>query len=122
MFDVVSHAVIGAAIEVHRALGPGLLESFYERALAHELGLRGLGFARQVDLPARYKDVDLGCGYRLDLIVESAVIVEIKAVQQVLPVHRSQLLTYMRVGGYGIGLLLNFHSATMKDGIVRMVR
>ncbi len=122
MFDAVSHAVIGAAIEVHSALGPGLLESLYERALVHEFGLRGIGFMRQVDWPARYKDMDLGGHYRLDLIAENSVVVEIKAVQQLLPVHRSQLLTYMRVGDYGVGLLMNFHAATMKHGIVRMVR
>ena len=122
MFDVVSHAVNGAAIEVHRALGPGLLESLYERALIHEFGLRGIGFTRQVDLPARYKDIDLGGHYRLDLVVENTVVVEIKAVQQLLAAHRSQLLTYMRIGGYSIGLLLNFHAATMQQGMVRMVR
>lgn len=122
MFDVVSHAVIGAAIEVHRELGPGLLESLYERALVHEFGLRGIGFMRQVDLLARYKDIDLGGNYRIDLVAENTVVVEIKAIQQVLPVHRSQLLTYMRVGCYGIGLLLNFHAAVLKDGIIRMVR
>jgi GxxExxY protein len=122
MFDAVSYAVIGAAIEVHTALGPGLLESLYERALVHEFGLRGIDFTRQVDMPACYKGIDLGGTYRFDLIAENSVVVEIKAVQQLLPVHRSQLLTYMRVGHYGVGLLLNFHAVTMKRGIVRMVR
>ena len=122
MFDAVSHAVIGAAIEVHRELGPSLLESFYERALVEEFRLRGIEFARQNEVPATYKGIDLGGNYRLDLIVGDTVVVEIKAVQNLLPVHRAQLLTYMRISGCRIGLLLNFHAAIMKSGIVRMVR
>ena len=122
MLDAVSHAVNGAAIEVHRELGPSLLEALYERALAEEFRLRGIRFTRQTEVAAKYKGVDLGGFYRLDFMVENTVVVEVKAVQHILPVHRAQLLTYLRITGYEIGLILNFHAAVMKDGIVRMVR
>ena len=113
--------VIGAAIDVHRELGPGLLESVYEECLCHEIGVRGLAFTRQVAVPVRYKDVDLDAGCRIDMLVEDAVIVEVKAVEQLLGVHEAQLLTYLRLAGKRIGLLLNFNVAVLKDGIVRRV-
>ncbi len=117
----ISKAVIGAAIEVHRHLGPGLLESAYEQALAHELGLRGLRTARQARLPASYKGVSLGDSYRIDLLVEDLVIVEIKAIDQLAPLHEAQLLSYLRFSGKRLGLLLNFHSPVMRKGIRRVV-
>jgi GxxExxY protein len=102
-----SHQVIGAAIEVHRLLGPGLLESVYELALAYELTLRGLSFVQQVDLPLRYKGKELSCGFRLDMVVERTLLLELKAVERVLAVHEAQLLTYLRLSGIRVGLLLN---------------
>lgn len=113
--------VIGAAIEVHRALGPGLLESAYEACLAHELAARGLHVERQVALPVRYKGVALDCGYRLDLVVEGEVIVELKAVKAFEPIHTAQLLTYLRLAGLRVGLMLNFNVAVLKQGIKRVV-
>lgn len=121
MEEVISRRVIGAAIEVHRFLGPGLLESAYQTCLAHELGLRGLQFAHQVDLPVVFKGVTLDCGYRMDFVVEGQLVVEVKAVSMIHPVHQAQLLTYLKLGGYRVGLLLNFHAALMKDGILRAV-
>jgi len=117
----VTDAVLGAAIDVHKALGPGLLESAYEECLCHELGLRAVAFKRQVDLPLVYKGVRLDCGYRLDIVVEDAVIVELKCIEQLLPIHEAQLLTYMRLSGKRVGLLLNFNTAVLKDGIIRRV-
>ncbi len=116
-----SHQVIGAAIEVHRELGPGLLESAYEESLCYELSLRGLRFQRQLEMPVRYKNVTLDCGYRLDLLVEDSLILELKSVEEVAPIHKAQLLTYLRLSGKHVGLLLNFNVTVMKDGIVRMV-
>ena len=113
--------VIGAAIEVHRALGPGLLESAYEACLAHELTERGFRHERQVPLPVRYKGVELDCGYRLDLVVEGAVIVELKAAKALEPIHTAQLLTYLRLSGLRVGLLLNFNVPVLKQGIMRVV-
>ena len=112
--------IIGAAIEVHRVLGPGLLESAYEACLAHELALRRVTFKRQQELPVTYKDVRLDCGYRLDLIVEGRVIVEIKAVERILAIHEAQLLTYLRLSRLKWGLLLNFHASALRHGIRRM--
>ena len=117
----ITEAVIGAGIEVHKALGPGLLESAYEECLCYELRLRGISYQRQVDLPVTYKDVKLDCGYRLDLAVKDTAIVELKAVEKILPVHEAQLLTYLRLSGKRVGLLMNFNVATLKDGIVRRV-
>ncbi len=114
-------AIIGAAMEVHRVLGPGLLESAYEECLCRELTLRGLSFQRQVPLPVNYKGVMLDCGYRLDLVVGEAVVVEIKAVEQLVPIHDAQLLTYLRLGGWHVGLLLNFNVPVLKQGIKRLV-
>jgi GxxExxY protein len=113
--------IIGAAIEVHKALGPGLLESVYEKCLCLELELRGLKFERQLALPLEYKGVRLDVGLKLDFVVEGKVVVEIKAVEKPLPVHEAQLLTYLRMGGYRVGLLLNFNTSVLKEGITRMI-
>jgi GxxExxY protein len=117
----VTEQIIGAAIEVHRVIGPGLLESAYEECLCHELGLRGISFERQRPLPVEYKGVKLDCGYRLDLLVAKAVVVELKAVSSIEPIHEAQLLTYLRIGGWKIGLLINFNVPVLKDGIRRRV-
>lgn len=116
----VTEQIIGAAIEVHRAIGPGLLESAYEECLAHEFGLRGLRFGRQVALPVVYKGVKLDCGYRLDFLVENAVVLELKAVDSLLPIHEAQLLTYLRLGGWCLGLLINFNVPVLRKGIKRL--
>jgi len=113
--------VIGAAIEVHRVLGPGLLESAYETCLAHELDLRQIPYVRQYVLPVRYKDVRLDCGYRPDLVIRDALVVEIKAVTGMEPIHEAQLLTYMKLGGWKLGLLINFNVPVLKDGIRRRI-
>ncbi len=118
--NALSSHVIGSAIEVHRAIGPGLLESAYEECLCHELNLRRINYERQYPLPVEYKGVQLDCGYRLDLLVENAVVVELKAHPKLLPVHQAQLLTYMRLGNWPRGLLINFHVAVLKDGIRRL--
>jgi GxxExxY protein len=119
--DPLTHAIIGAAIEVHRVLGPGLLESVYERCLSRELELRGIVNERQVLLPVVYKGIHLEEGYRIDILVERKVVVEVKAVDAIAPVHEAQLLTYLRLSNIHVGLLLNFHVALIKDGIKRMV-
>ncbi|MCL0087901.1 GxxExxY protein [Dehalococcoidia bacterium] len=113
--------IVGAAIEVHRHLGPGLLESAYEECLCRELELRGLSFERQKPLPLEYKGIKLDCGYRIDVIVESKVVLELKCVDAIAPVHAAQLLTYLRLSALKVGLILNFHVAVMKDGIKRLV-
>ena len=113
--------IIGAAIEVHRHLGPGLLESAYEECLCHELHLRGIDFRRQVDIPVEYKGLKLDCGYRLDLIVHEEVVVELKCVEKVLPVHEAQLLTYMMLTGKRVGLVINFNVPLLTKGITRRV-
>jgi GxxExxY protein len=118
--DTLTEKIIGAAIEVHRVIGPGLLESAYEECLAYELKQAKLRFRRQVPLPVVYKEVRLDCGYRIDLLVEDDVVVELKAVEKILPVHDAQLLTYMKLSGAGRGLILNFHCALLRDGIRRM--
>ena len=119
--EQLTEAVIGAAIEVHRTLGPGLLESAYEQCLCRELELRGLKFERQVSLPVSYKGVKLDCGYRLDIVVEDVVVVEVQSVEKLLTIHEAQLLTYLRLSGRAVGLLLNFNEATLKDGLIRRV-
>jgi GxxExxY protein len=111
--------VIGCAIEVHRTLGPGLLEAVYETCLCHELALAEIGFVRQYRLPVIYKGHPVECDLKIDVIVEKALVLEIKSVTQVLPVHEAQLLTYLRVGGFKMGLLLNFNEETLKQGIRR---
>ena len=113
--------IIGAAIEVHTALGPGLLESTYEECMAREMQLRELRFERQVPLPVAYKGVKLDCGYRLDFVVDRAVVVELKAVDTLRPIHEAQLLTYLRLGGWTVGLLINFNVPVLKHGIRRVV-
>jgi len=119
--DPLTGKVIGAAIEVHRVLGPGLLESAYEECLAWELTAAGLTVKRQVPLPVVYKAVKLECGYRLDLVVNEQLIIELKTVEKLLTIHEAQLLTYLKLSGIKKGLLLNFHCAVLKDGIKRMV-
>lgn len=117
----ITETVIGAAIEVHRALGPGLLESAYEECLCRELALRNVPFDRQVELPVEYKGVRVGCAYRVDLLVARQVVVEVKAVEALLAVHQAQLLTYLRLGGWKVGLLINFNVPILKQGIKRLV-
>jgi GxxExxY protein len=118
--DPLTEQVIGAAIEVHRSLGPGLLESAYEECLCFELKQRGLLFQRQVALPVEYKSVRLDCGYRIDLVVKEELIIEIKTVEKLLPVHEAQLLTYLKLSGIKKGLLFNFYTPVLRDGIRRM--
>jgi GxxExxY protein len=118
--DPLTQRVIGAAIDVHRSLGPGLLESAYEECLCSELKQAGILFKRQVPLPVEYKSVRLECGYRMDLVVQDALIVEIKTVERLLPIHEAQLLTYLKLSKRPTGLLLNFHTAALRDGIRRM--
>jgi GxxExxY protein len=117
----ITEAIIGAAIEVHRHLGPGLLESSYQECLCRELALRKMPFVRQRPLPVEYKGFRLDCGYCLDLLVADAVVVEIKAVESILPVHEAQLLTYLRLGGWKVGLLINFNVQVLKHGVRRRV-
>jgi GxxExxY protein len=119
--EELTEQVIGAAIDVRRELGPGLLESAYEECLCHELHLRNLDFKRQVSIPLIYKGLALDCGYRLDVVVRDVVIVEVKSVDQVLPIYQAQLLTYLRLTKKNVGLLINFNVAVLKNGIVRRV-
>ena len=116
-----TESIIGAAIEVHRALGPGLLESAYEECLCHELTERRIPFERQRHLPVEYKGIHLDCGYRLDLLVADSVVVELKAAESLLPIHEAQLLTYLKLGGWKVGLLINFNVPVLKRGIRRRV-
>jgi GxxExxY protein len=119
--DAITERVIGGAIAVHRALGPGLLESAYEECLCYELSQAGLNFERQVALPVSYKGVNLDCGYRMDIVVEDKVVVEIKAVERLIPIHEAQLLSYLKLGNKPIGLLMNFHTPVLKNGLKRIV-
>lgn len=119
--DGLTDKIIGASISIHRALGPGLLESAYEECLCRELDRAGLAFERQKALPVHYKGVNLDCGYRLDLVVEESIIVELKAVEQILPVHEAQLLTYLKLAAIQVGLLINFNVAVLKHGLKRIV-
>ena len=119
--DALTEKIIGFAIEVHRQLGPGLLESAYEECLCFELDQAGLAFRRQVSLPVIYKSVRLDCGYRLDIVAENQVIIELKTVERLIPIHEAQLLTYMKLVGIRTGLLLNFNTAILKDGIRRLM-
>ena len=113
--------IIGAAIEVHKALGPGLLESVYEECLCHEFGLRQIRYKRQQALPVTYKGVRLDCGYRIDLLVEDLVILELKSVEHTEPIHDAQLLTYLKLTGFKLGLLINFNVPVLKQGIRRFI-
>jgi len=116
-----TEAIIGAAIEVHRGVGPGLLESAYEECVCRELSLRNIPFERQVPLPVSYKGVQLDCGYRLDLVVAEHVVVELKSVDALAPVHEAQLLTYLKLSHCKVGLLINFNVPLLKDGIIRRI-
>ncbi len=116
-----TEAIIGAAIEVHRALGPGLLESAYEECLCRELSLRGIPFERQVELSLSYKGVAVDCGYRIDVLAARRVVIELKTVEAIRPIHQAQLLTYLKLGGWQVGLLINFNVPALKDGLHRMV-
>jgi GxxExxY protein len=120
-FDELSRRVIGCAIEVHRQLGPGLLESTYRQCLACELSLAGISFQMELPLPVRYKDLLLDCGYRIDLLIGADLIVETKSVETLLPIHQAQILTYMRLAKVPIGLLINFNVTKLQNGIKRFV-
>jgi len=120
-FDDLSRRVIGCAIEVHKILGAGLLESTYEKCLEHELHLAGLSYTVQQQLPVNYKGVQLDCGYRLDLVVENKLIIELKSVEKLQKIHEAQILTYMKLTGLNVGLLINFNETLLKNGIKRFV-
>lgn len=119
--DRLGERVLGCAIRVHKALGPGLLESAYETCLAHEFAKLGLAFRQQATLPVTYDGVLVELGYRLDLLVEESIVVEVKSLERMLPVHRSQVLSYLRLGGYPLGYLINFNSILLKEGISRVI-
>ena len=119
--DLLTGRVIGFAIEVHRQLGPGLLESAYEECLCYELRHSGIGFHRQVPLPVIYKSIRLDCGYHIDVVVEEQVILEIKTVERLMPIHEAQILTYLKLSRLRIILLLNFNTAVLKDGLRRIM-
>lgn len=119
--DQLTEKIIGCAIAVHRALGPGLLESAYEECLCCELAIAGLSFKRQVDLPVVYRHVVIESAYRMDIVVENKVVLELKAVDALLPIHEAQLLTYLKLSGFKRGLLINFHTAILRNGIKRRV-
>jgi GxxExxY protein len=124
MREVLNHLgerMIGAALKVHTALGPGLLESAYEACLVHELSKAGMRTARQVALPLRYDGVELDCAYRLDLVVENLLVVELKSVEKLLPIHSAQLIAYLKMGQYPLGYLLNFNTLHLRDGIKRLI-
>jgi GxxExxY protein len=120
-FDPLSQRVIGCAMEVHTELGPGLLESAYEQCLAHELRTAGIPFELQKPVPVRYRDVRIDCGYRLDLVVDEQLVVELKSVESLLPIHEAQLMTYMKLANVSVGLLINFNVVHLRDGIRRRV-
>jgi GxxExxY protein len=119
--DLLTEKILGFAIEVHRQLGPGLLESAYEECVCYELSQSGIGFRRQVPLPVVYKSIRLDCGYRIDIVVEDQVILELKTVERLMPIHEAQILTYLKLSGLRTGLLLNFNSAVLKDGMRRIM-
>lgn len=120
-FDELSHKVIGLAIEVHRQLGPGLLENTYKQCLAYELSQAKVSFQLELELPVKYKNILISCGYRVDMIVENKLILELKSVEKLLPVHEAQILTYMKIADLKTGLLINFNNKILKDGIKRFV-
>ena len=117
----VTQEVIGSAIAVHRSLGPGLLESAYEECLCHEFTLRGLRFERQKPVPVVHKNIKLACGFRIDLLVEGQVVVELKSIEGLAPIHEAIVLTYLRMSGVGLGLLINFNVRVLKDGVRRFI-
>ncbi len=116
-----TESIIGAAIEVHKELGPGLMESAYEECLCHELSVRNLPFQRQVSLPVSYKKIKLDCGYRMDIVVGNTVVLELKSIETILPIHEAQLITYLKLSKLPVGLLINFNVPLLKDGILRRV-
>jgi len=118
--DALTEKIIGAAIAVHRELGPGLLESTYEVCLAHELTHSGMSVEKQKDLPVQYQGVKLECGYRIDLLVNGEIIIELKTVEKLMPIHHAQLITYLKLSGCRIGLLINFNELRLKDGVRRI--
>ena len=120
-FDDLSHQVIGCALEVHRTLGPGLLESAYEQCLAHELSLNNIGFKLQEPLPVVYKGKRLDCGYRADVLVADQLLVELKSVERLIALHEAQIITYLKVSRIKVGLLMNFNAEVLKDGLKRFV-
>ncbi len=120
-FDDLSKTVIGCALEVHRTLGPGLLESAYEKCLAHELTILKVPFCVQVPIPIVYKGIELDCGYRADMIVKNSLLLELKSVEALLPIHEAQLLTYMKLANIRTGLLMNFNVQLLRDGLRRFV-
>ena len=117
----ITHEIIGAAIEVHKLLGPGLLESAYEACLCREFAIRKIGFQKQKPVPLVYKDIKLDCGFRLDLLVEKRVVVELKSVDALAQIHEAIMLTYLRLSGHKLGLLINFNVSVLKDGIPRFM-
>jgi len=121
LLEDLSREVIGAAIEVHRELGPGLLESAYEACLCNELGLRGIKHHRQKEQPVTYKELLVDCGYRIDILVEDKMVLELKAVEALLPIHEAQLMTYLKLSKCRLGFLMNFNVPMMKDGLKRIV-
>ena len=120
--NTLAREIIGAAIEVHKALGPGLLESAYEECLCQELKMRNIPFERQVDLPIEYKGIKLSAGYRMDIVVENLLVLELKSVEKLLPIHQAQLITYLRLSNIWLGLLINFNVPILKQGIKRLVQ
>src|SRR5687767_3312765 len=119
--DLLTEKIIGFAIDVHRALGPGLLESAYEECLCYELSQPGIAFTRQTPLPVAYKNVKLDCGYRMDVVVDRSVILEVKTVERLIAIHDAQLLSYLKMSGLRVGLLMNFHVPVLKNGLKRIV-
>ena len=119
--NTLSNVVIGAAIDVHKTLGPGLLESAYETCLCHEPDLRGIEYKEQIQLPVKYKSIQLDCGYRLDILIENKIVIELKSVEKILPIHDAQLLTYLKLGGWQLGMIFNFNVSLLKHGIKRKV-
>jgi|SRR5688572_2039730 GxxExxY protein len=120
-FEPIAREIVDSAIRVHTRLGPGMLEAAYQACMEYELGKRSLGVQKQVPMSLRYEELVLDVGYRLDLVVENAVVVELKSVQQLQPIHTAQLLSYLRAGDYRMGFLLNFNTVHMRDGIKRVV-
>lgn len=119
--EAIGREIVDSALRVHTRLGPGMLESAYEACIQHELSKRSLSVRSQVAMPVRYDNIELDVGYRLDLLVEEAVVIEVKTVRELVDIHVAQLLSYLRVGDYRLGFLLNFHTVRMKDGIKRVV-
>ncbi len=120
-FDNLSNKIIGLAIEVHKELGPGLLENTYKQCFAYELSQSQINFQMEVELPVVYKKINISCGYRIDLLIEDTIIIELKSVEKLLPIHKAQLLTYMKLADKSIGLLMNFNTKILKEGIKRFV-